>query len=309
MKVSALHPELQTTAYRMMRSLPFHNKLFHALVSRLQKLAPGGIKAFEGVRIEDVDLPNASLRLYRPERKPSGAGLLWIHGGGYIIGNVSTNDGVCVQLVRDLGLVVTSVEYRLAPAHPFPAALDDCFDAWKAMQGAAGDWGFDPARIVVTGQSAGGGLAAALVQRIADAGGTQPAGQLLMYPMLDDRTAADRTLDDIGHVLWNNRNNRAGWEWYLGRAPGAASLPEYAAPARRVDLAGLPPAWIGVGELDLFYDENVNYAQRLRQAGVDCDLHTDPGAPHAYDLMAPGSSLARGFVADYYRFLGERLAL
>ncbi len=309
MKVSDLHPELQTTAYRLMRSIPFHNKLFHALISRLQKLATGRIKPYDGVVIEDVALPNASLRLYRPERKTSGAGLLWIHGGGYIIGNVSTNDEVCVQLVNDLGLAVTSVEYRLAPAHPFPAALEDCFDAWKAMQKAARAWGFDPARIMVAGQSAGGGLAAALVQRIADAGGSQPAGQLLMYPMLDDRTAADRKLDDIDHVLWNNRNNRAGWTWYLGQAPGAENLPEYAAPARRVDLAGLPPAWIGVGELDLFYDENITYAQRLRQAGVQCDLHTDPGAPHAYDLMAPRSSLSRGFVADYYRFLRERLAL
>ncbi len=309
MNISELHPELQTTAYRLMRSVPFHNKLFYSVISWLQKRGSNKAKPAPGVHVEDRPLADASLRLYRPESGGNGAGLMWIHGGGYIIGDVGICDDTCCRLVKELGLTVVSVDYRLAPKHPFPAALDDCFEAWHALLAGADEWGLDTGRLAIAGDSAGGGLAAAVVQRIADAGGVQPAAQVLLYPMLDDRTAADQSLDAIGHVLWSNRNNRAGWSWYLGQPAGAASVPDYAVPARRENLSGLPPAWIGVGELDLFYREDLEYADRLREAGVVCELHTDPGAPHAYDRMVPDSSLSRGFDASYFTFLRQRLAL
>ncbi len=210
-------------------------------------------------------------------------------------------------LARDLDLVVVSVEYRLAPRHPFPAALDDCYEAWQWLLDAVTDLSVDPERLAIAGQSAGGGLAAALVQRIADAGGVQPLAQVLMYPMLDDRTAANRELDGVGHVLWNNRNNRGAWEWYLGQPPGRDIAPPYVVPARREDLSGAPPAWIGVGKLDLFYREDCAYAERLQAAGVPCDLHITPRAPHGYDLLAPEAPVSRAFIHDYYRFLSQRL--
>jgi acetyl esterase/lipase len=165
----------------------------------------------------------------------------------------------------------------------------------------------DPARVAVGGASAGGGLAACLAQRVRDAGGAQPAAQLLVYPMLDDRTAARRELDGAGYRVWTNRSNRAGWAAYLGREPGAREAPAYAAAARRGDLGGLPPAWIGVGALDLFLDEDRAYAARLEAAGVATELFEVPGAPHGFDALAPDVPLARAFLARQTAFLRARV--
>jgi acetyl esterase/lipase len=161
--------------------------------------------------------------------------------------------------------------------------------------------------VAVGGASAGGGLAACLAQRLRDEGGRQPAAQLLVYPMLDDRTASLRELDDAGHLVWHNRSNRAGWSAYLGGAPGAPEIPAYAAAARRDDLRGLPPAWIGVGDLDLFWDEGRAYAERLEAAEVPVELLEIPGAPHGFDVMAPDVPLAHTFVASQAAFLRQRL--
>lgn len=308
MKKQDIHPELRRI-YARIPAVPFHNPVVRLLLRLLQALLPKGIKPAAGVAIEDRPLGHGAIRIYRPQRGSSGAGLLWIHGGGYIIGDVSTSDRECVALARDLRLVVVSVGYRLAPKHPFPAALDDCLEAWNYMQGSARELGVDRIRIAVAGQSAGGGLAASLVQRIADIGGIQPAAQVLMYPMLDDRTAANDAYDQARHFLWNNRNNRGGWSWYLGQPPGQDRVPAYAVPARRQDLSGLPPAWIGVGERDLFHREDCAYARRLQAAGVHCELHEGAQAPHAYDIIVPRSSLAQAFVHSYYRFLRKQLRL
>jgi acetyl esterase/lipase len=220
------------------------------------------------------------------------------------------DDGRCVGWARELGLVVVSVDYRLAPEHPFPAALDDAHAAWTWLQGAAPALGVDPARVAVGGASAGAGLAACLAQRLRDegsaAGGVPPAAQLLVYPMLDDRTAARHELDG-GHLVWSNRSNRTGWSAYLGAPPGAPHAPAYAVAARRDDLGGLPPAWIGVGALDLFLDEDRAYAARLRAAGVATELLEVPGAPHGFDALAPDVPLSRTFAAAQAAFLRDRL--
>ncbi|MGL4647777.1 MAG: alpha/beta hydrolase, partial [Caldilineaceae bacterium] len=206
-----------------------------------------------------------------------------------------------------LGVVVVAGEYRLAPESPFPAALDDCAAAWAWLQDAAPQLGVDPERVAVGGESAGGGLAAGLVQRIHDAGGVQPAAQWLFSPMLDDRTAAKTELDAINHPIWNNRQNRYGWQAYLGVEPGAAQLPDYAAPARRGDLRGLPPTWIGVGDIELFYAEGRTYAERLAAAGVDCTLDLVAGAPHAVEAVARESRIAQEYVARAHEWLRLRL--
>ncbi len=308
MDIEKVHPELRK-AYARMPALPIHNPLFRSILIPLMKLMPTRIKPVTGVNIEDRPAGQCTVRIFRPEGEGSGAGLLWIHGGGYIMGNIAMNDRECTALAKELKLAVVYVDYRLAPGHPFPAALDDCLDAWNLMQSSAAELGIERERIAILGQSAGGGLAAGLVQRLADAGGVQPAAQLLMYPMIDDRTAANRELDQIKHFFWNNKNNRGAWGWYLAQAPGLDKVPPYSVPARRDDLSGLPPTWMCVGEVDLFYQEDCAYAERLRAAGVPSELYIAPQTPHAYDFIAPESSVTKTTMQHCYSFLRERLHL
>jgi acetyl esterase/lipase len=239
--------------------------------------------------------PGCAVRVHRPASAAAPVGaLLWIHGGGFIIGSAGQDDALCRRFVEELGIIVASVEYRLAPEHPYPAPLEDCYTAlaWLAAQEEV-----DPARIVIGGASAGGGLAAGLALLAHERAAVTPALQLLVYPMLDDRTALRTDVDEAHVRMWNNRSNRFGWQSYLGRPPGSPDVPPLAAPARYEDLAGLPPAWIGVGTLDLFHDEDVAYAQRLRQAGVACQLDVVTGAFHGFDAVLPKAPVSRSFVA------------
>ena len=301
MKLEQIHPELREAIGRFPR-IPFHRRSVPALMNLLMRWRPRA-KSLPGVQIADHVEGEVRVRLYRPEQGLSGAGLLWIHGGGLITGNAATNDRECAAFARELDIVIVSVEYRLAPKHPFPAALDDCYAAWQWMLSAAGELGIDPARIAISGQSAGGGLAASLALRIRDAGGLQPAAQALMCPMLDDRTGARGELDAIDHRVWNNRSNRAAWSWYLGLPSGSSEVPAHAAAARCANLGGLPPAWIGIGEVDLFLEENRRYAQRLTEARVSCVLHVAPMAPHGFEVLVPEASVTREFFRSYVAFL------
>ncbi|WP_425843122.1 alpha/beta hydrolase [Agrococcus sp. TSP3-2-1] len=239
-----------------------------------------------GVRIRRDRLGGVRVRTYAPPCIRSDAVLLWMHGGGMIIGAPHMDDRLCSAIAARVGIAVVSVDYRLAPEHPFPAPLDDCERVFAALAAQGRE------RIAVGGQSAGAGLAASLAQRLLDVGGAQPVAQLLFCPMLDDRTAARTELDVERHFVWDNRSNRLGWRALLAREPGAEAVPQHAVPARRDDLRGLPPAWIGVGDLDLFHEEDVDYAKRLRAAGVDVQLDVVPGAPHGLDAIAGGSRLA-----------------
>lgn len=224
--------------------------------------------------------------------------LLWIHGGGHVVGTAGMDDTSCALFARDLGITVIAPEYRLAPEHPFPADLDDCYAALRWMHANATALGIDPACIAIGGISAGGGLAAALAQLAIDRAQIKPVFQLLVYPMLDDRTALRNDIDETGFQFWHQRSNRFAWQAYLGVAPGAADLPAYAAPARRADLRQLPPAWIGVGTLDLFYDEDLDYARRLQESGVACETHVTQGGYHGFDRWSPGATPSREFFAS-----------
>lgn len=257
----------------------------------------------DGVVVEKVRIGGQGARLHRPDVARSRAALLWIHGGGLIIGRAVQNDRLCGEIAREAGIVVLAIEYRKAPRHPFPAPLDDCRTAWTWIQREAVALGVDPGRVVVGGESAGGGLAAALTQWLHDEGGITPVGQLLFCPMLDDRTAARRHLDLVAHPVWDNRQNRYGWRSYLRVEPGAQTLPAYAAAARRDDLSGLPPAWIGVSAGELFRDEAVDYADRLRAAGVAVEVDVVPGGAHGFETWAPDAGLARGHVGDAVAWL------
>jgi acetyl esterase/lipase len=204
-----------------------------------------------------------------------------------------------LAMVRETGIAVAAVDYRLAPRHPFPAPLEDCYAALRWLSASADTLGVRAERIAIGGSSAGAGLAAGLVLMAHDRQEVPVAFQLLLYPMLDDRTVL-RTDIDLSHVrLWNNDCNRYGWSAYLQRDPGSADVHPYAAPARRADLTGLPPAWMGMGTFDLFHDEDLAYAQRLSESGVACELHVVKGAYHGFDLFSPKSNLVKQFRRSY----------
>jgi acetyl esterase/lipase len=230
-------------------------------------------------------------------------GLLWIHGGGMILGSPQLEAGASGRMSDELDAVVVSPDYRLAPEHPFPAPLDDCMAALNWMRENAGELGIDPGRIAVIGSSAGGGLSAAVAQRAHDEDIALRA-QILVYPMIDDRTTLRDDHCGRGRFMWTPQSNRFGWTAYLGRPPRLSDAPDYAAPARRTDLSGLPPAWIGVGALDLFHDESVAYAEALRSCGVPCELVVVPGMYHGADTLAPNALSMKGFrgkSVDYLR--------
>jgi acetyl esterase/lipase len=269
-------------ALRVVRSLGRVGARFAPATSTGTRTTP------EGVRVLLYDWPDRV--------RPSGA-LLWIHGGGMILGTPEQGDQMCAQFANDAGVLVVSVDYRLAPEDPFPAGLDDCCTALQWIHDEAATLGIDPARVAVGGDSAGGGLAAAVCQRALDAGGPPIAFQLLEYPMLDDRTVLRTELDPDGVYLWSPASNRFAWTAYLGRPPADGPPPPYAAPARREDLSELPPAWVGVGDLDLFFDEDVDYARRLDDAGVPCELHVEPGLWHGADSMVRAADTSRRFRA------------
>ena len=221
--------------------------------------------------------------VYRPaDDSATTAGLLWLHGGGYVMGRPEVDHPHSSWLAKELGIVVVSVDYRLAPEHPFPAGLDDASAALDWVHQHAVELGIDPRRIAVGGSSAGGGLAAALAQRAHDEGRSPVAFQLLVYPAIDDRSAAG-PLGERTWLVWTSTSTRFAWRSYLGRPPGGPEHRPYAAPARRADLTGLPPAWIGVGDVDPFHDEALAYAGRLAASGVPCDLHVEPGMYHGAD--------------------------
>jgi acetyl esterase/lipase len=230
--------------------------------------------------------------------------MLWIHGGGYVLGTAAQDDAVCRHFATALDIVVAAVDYRLAPGSPFPVPLDDCHDALVWL---AGQPGVDPSRIAVGGASAGAGLAAAVALLARERDGVRPAFQLLAYPMLDDRTANRTDIDERYFRLWNNKANRFGWQSYTGHPPGSPDVSGLAAPARHDDLTGLPPAWIGVGTLDLFHDEDVAYAGRLESAGVACELDVVQGAFHGFDFIRPKSGVARAFRAAQVTALADAL--
>lgn len=252
------------------------------------------------VVIENADTLGDGTILVTPKKRTSSGALMLIHGGGFVLGSPDRALAQASQFAVRLGVPVICAKYRLAPQAPFPAPLDDCHRVWHGLQDQAADLGIDAARIAVAGNSAGSGLAANLVNRLHDEGGVQPCAQLLIYPMLDERTAARRELDDPRHRVWSNRNNYFAWSSFLGHKPGAQCA-DYAAAARRENLAGLPPAWVGVGTCDLFLDEDRLYAQRLSEAGVDTTYVEADGGIHGFDMAK--TDTARAFVASQLEFL------
>lgn len=237
--------------------------------------------------------PEVAIALFRPPAlERPGPAILHIHGGGYVTGSVDSVDVRQRELCAALNRPIVSVDYRLAPETPFPGPLEDCYAALAWMCGHGGEHGISADGIVLKGESAGGGLAAALALLARDRGEFAPIHQHLTYPMLDDRTGSTRTPAPFaGEFVWTAADNRFGWSALLGREPGSADVSPYAAPARATDLSGLAPAFISCGALDLFAAECLDYAGRLTAAGVPTELHLFPGGFHGFDL-APMAEIA-----------------
>lgn len=244
--------------------------------------------------------PDISLHVYRPRDAQSALPCIYhIHGGGYVGGSAAQLETLHRPLSHALNCIIVSVDYRLAPENPFPAGIEDCYAglAWTLANAEA--LSIDKTRIGVMGESAGGGLAAALALLARDRGEYQLSFQHLIYPMLDDRTCVVAEPNPIaGEFIWTPHNNRFGWASLLGREPGAPDVSPYAAPARAKDLSGLPPAYIACPTLDLFIDEDVSYAQRLMRAGVPVELHVYAGGFHGFDIFGGDAPLSVRARAD-----------
>ncbi len=230
--------------------------------------------------------------------------VLHMHGGGYVIGSAASSRRAIQSLSNALDCVAVSVEYRLAPETAFPGSLEDNYAALRWMYTNAKELGIDVKRIAIKGESAGGGHAAALAIAARDRGEFPICFQVLIYPMLDDRTGSTREMPPyLGHYLWTPAANRFGWTSLLGVPAGSAVVPPNSVPARVSNLKGLPPALVGVGSIDLFAPEDIEYAQRLVAAGVAVELNVVPGAFHAFDEVAPDTSLSRQFAQAWHEAL------
>jgi acetyl esterase/lipase len=263
----------------------------------------------ECTQLELPASPPVAARHYR--RRDLGptpsAALLWIHGGGMVMGDLDMDDAWCRRVADQLGIHVIATDYRLAPEYPYPAPIEDCYVALSWVFENALDLGIDPTRIAVGGASAGGGLAAGLCLLARDRGDHAPAFQFLMYPMLEDREIDESSPSASDPKVWNATANRRGWECYL--AAVADDVPIYAAPARATDLSGLPPTYICVGELDLFLKENMAYASSLTRSGIPTELRMYPGAFHASNTFVSESALSRRWLVDDLNAIARGLSL
>ncbi|QLJ04014.1 alpha/beta hydrolase [Streptomyces sp. NEAU-sy36] len=259
--------------------------------------------AAEGLTRRDVTIPGfrgddiTVSVIARRDHQGTGPGIYNTHGGGMVTGNRFAALAQCVPWVLEHDAVLVTVEYRLAPEHPDPYPVEDCYAGLKWTAEHAHELGIDPDRLIIAGPSAGGGLAAGTALLARDRKGPALAGQVLMYPMLDDRdrTASSAQFDGIG--LWDRGSNLMGWTALLGDRRGTEDVSIYAAPARAEDLSGLPPAYIEVGSAEVFRDEDVAFAAALWRDGGQAELHVWPGGFHGFDMVAPHTAIAQAAVS------------
>ena len=266
------------------------------VINSLIRMRTAELPPIDNVVIEDRNIagPDALLELVVRIYKPTGVssslpGIFFIHGGGMIMGSIETENHKAAMLCKAIQSIVVSVEYRLAPENPHPAPVQDCYKALVWMAKNATELSLDTDRLAIVGGSAGGGLAIGTALMARDKEFPKLRFQMANYPMIDDRneTASSREITDVG--IWDRKANIEAWDWYLG----GKKADKYAAPARAIDLSGLPPTFIDVGELDLFRDEDIEFAKRLLQAGVTTELHVYPGAYHASESFAPEAELSK----------------
>ena len=276
---------------------------FDAVTAELNaRLSPRTDVSVRDLQITAADDARVALRLYRPSSAPTGGLIVYLHGGGHFCCDIEASDPSCRGYAAGSGATVVSVDYRFAPEHPYPTAVEEAYTALCWVAEHAPELGGAAERIAIMGDSAGGGMAAGVALMARDRGGPALSRQILIYPMLDDRTTeSDPVLEPF--LTWGYDDNATGWACLLGEHFGTDAVSPYAAPARAEDLAGLPPAYIEVGQLDAFRDEDIAYAQRLCGAAVDVELIVRPGVPHDFELIAPEAEVTRRAAADRVRVL------
>jgi acetyl esterase/lipase len=285
----------QLPAMRAQRNAQLANVRLSDRVERRDYTVPGPAGA-----------PDVVIRVHRPLGASAKLPCVYfMHGGGYVLGTYAMDDLRFDRWCTELNCVGVSVEYRLAPETPYPGPLEDCYASLKWVHQNADTLGVDTARLGIGGASAGGGLAAGLALLARDRGEVPLAFQLLIYPMIDDRMTSESSSWEV--PIWPPRSNDSGWAAYLGALAGG-DVPIYAAASRAKDLSGLPPAYVTVGALDGFLDEDVDYAMRMTHASVPVELHVYPGGPHGFDGLLPGTALARRARADIEGWLSRIFA-
>jgi acetyl esterase len=286
-----------------------------AKMSRFMRLSAfSGLRTSPTAAVETIDRvvssgsgPAIDVRLYVPHGRttPSPA-IVYFHGGAFVIGDLDFEHPRCLEMAASTASVVVSVDYRLAPEHPFPAGAEDCYAAFLWTTRAAAELAIDGSRVAVAGASAGGALAAAVALMARDRGAPTPAFQLLLYPVTDDRMTTPSMSAFVDSPGWNRRNSEHMWSHYLGEGRVRAHLPAHAAPARATNVAGLPPAYVMTAEIDALRDEGLEYAQRLLKAGVPTELHHYPGTFHGFDVLAD-AEVSRRARAEHYAVLRQAL--
>jgi acetyl esterase len=255
------------------------------------------------------DAPDVPVRVYTPaNRQGPVPGLVYIHGGGFVLGDLDMYHPHVLRLADELGIVIVSVDYRLAPEHPFPAPVEDCYAALEWVAAKAGELGIDPARIGIGGESAGGGLTAGTVLLARDRGGPELCFQYLGIPELDDSLDTQSMRDYVDTPLWNRPNAIYSWTSYLGTEPGGDDVSPYAAPIRATDLSGLPPAFVTTCQYDPLRDEGLEYARRLAHAGVPTELRHYPATFHGSSLVE-SAAVSRRMFADEVEALRRGLRI
>jgi len=256
--------------------------------------------------------PSVDMRVMRPRDAASKTAPMplfyWIHGGGYVLGTAKQGDLFTLTAAQQLGCFAASVDYRLSPEAAYPEPLDDCYRGLKYLLDNAAEFNIDPTRVIIGGVSAGGGLAAGLGLLVRDRAEFSLLGQVLLYPMLDDRNVAPASDSHSDTLVWSRQANLFGWQSYLGDAFGRDDVPIYAASARAEDLSGLPPTYMPVGDLDLFLQENIAYAQKLTQCGVATHFHIYPGAFHGFNGFAADAPVSQQCNQEIFSFVGKLLA-
>jgi acetyl esterase len=271
--------------------------------SQAQLFIPTIVEDSLSLTDETIVGPDANplrVRIYRPKSiNESLPVLLWIHGGGYILGTIESNDDLCMRFVKEANCVVVSVDYRLAPEHPYPAPIEDCYAALKWIADNAETLNIDPKRIGVAGNSAGGGLTAALTLLARDRKYPDICFQMPLYPMIDDRNNTPSANEIKEGLIWNQKTNEQGWKMYLGEIYGTENIPAYAAPARAEDYSNLPYTYTCVGQLDPFRDETITYVTKLAQAGVDVEFHLYPECYHGFEGLNPNAYISVRTMNEY----------
>jgi acetyl esterase len=285
-----------------------HPPTVRAQMDRFIRLSvAAGLRSMQdpGVEVQDrVGAPGVPIRVYTPrEHRSPPPAIIYFHGGAFVLGDLDLEHPRCLEMARQTGAVVVSAGYRLAPEHPFPAPLEDCWATFNWVT-QAGELEVDVARVAVAGASAGGALAAAVSLVARDRGGRMPRFQLLLYPVIDDRMTTQSMSVFVDIPGWNRKNSEHMWAHYLGRE--RKNVSPYAAPSRAHDLRCLPPAYIMTADQDALRDEGIQYAQRLMEAGVPTELHHYPGTFHGFDTLASNDLTSRAR-AEHYAALRKAL--